>query len=793
VDEPISTEHVEAVVVGSGFGGSVAAYRLAEAGRSVVLLERGRAYPPGSFARTPRDLSRAFWDPSEGLHGLYDVWRFGRFDSVVSSGLGGGSLIYANVLLRKDERWFVREEQLPNGDGYEHWPVTRADLDPHYDAVEKMIGVEPYPLQEPAFRDTGKTRAFIEAATRNGFDWQLPPLAVSFAAGAGQRPALGVPIVEPQYGNLHGLTRRTCRLIGECDLGCNEGAKNSLDHTYLSAAKHYGADIRTHCEVRSLRPLDGGGYEVAYVRHDPDAEGVRRDTRKLPLHLITCGRLVLGAGTYGTTFLLLRNRTALPGLSDALGTRFCGNGDLLTFVLPPTAGRESEGRRRINASHGPVITAAIRASDAIDNPLEGGRGFHISDGGYPGFTTWLADTTDVTGKVFRFGEVVARTLIERVRSSAESGLSREIAGLLRDGTLSTGSLPLLAVGRDVPDGVMRLRDQLLDIQLNARTSVEYFGQVRYLMRQLAEALDSRLLDNPIWFFRRILTVHPLGGAPMGRDSDDGVCDSYGEVYNHPRLYICDGAAMPGPIGANPGLTIAAHADRMATHILTERAGSSGRPARTATAAGRRRGATSVSFDEEMKGFFAFDEADPVTAAGVGRARDDRLLFHLNITADDVEAFLAKPGQAARAEGWITADVLGGRRPVQRGSFNLFATADAPRTRYMLYRLQFEDARGRPLTLVGRKEIHDDPGVDIWPDTSTLYYQVLTGHVAETDQGSPRIVGAGVLQIQAFDFARQLTTFRTRGPRGSRALDRFGRFFLGQLSEVYLAQIRGGTI
>src|SRR5829696_5573534 len=135
--EQASTEQVDVVVVGSGFGGSVTAYRMADAGRSVVVLERGRAYPPGSFARTPSGTARNFWEPSEGRHGLLDVWSFEGIDGLVSSGLGGGSLIYANVLLRKDEKWFVHEQDVPGG-GYEHWPISRDDLEPHYDAVEAM-------------------------------------------------------------------------------------------------------------------------------------------------------------------------------------------------------------------------------------------------------------------------------------------------------------------------------------------------------------------------------------------------------------------------------------------------------------------------------------------------------------------------------------------------------------------------------------------------------------------------------------------------------------------------------
>ena len=138
-------DEVDAVVIGSGFGGSVAAARLAEAGKSVVVLERGKAYPPGSFARSPLDMARSFWDPSKGLHGMFDLWSFSDIDAVVSAGLGGGSLIYANVMIRKDEHWFVQEDPR-SGPGYEYWPVNREQLDPDYDTAEKMLGATSFPF-----------------------------------------------------------------------------------------------------------------------------------------------------------------------------------------------------------------------------------------------------------------------------------------------------------------------------------------------------------------------------------------------------------------------------------------------------------------------------------------------------------------------------------------------------------------------------------------------------------------------------------------------------------------------
>ncbi|MCK2219178.1 GMC family oxidoreductase [Actinomadura sp. ATCC 31491] len=559
------SEHVDAVVVGSGFGGSVSAYRLAEAGLRVIVLERGKAYPPGSFARTPHEMGRNFWDPSEGLHGLFDVWTFNGFDSIVSSGLGGGSLIYANVLLRKEERWFVQRESLPGG-GYETWPVTRAELDPHYDAVEHMLGATRYPLHAPAYAGTPKTEAMRVAAKNLGLEWELPPLAVSFSPAPQEPPGLGLPIKDPEYGNLHGRPRRTCRLCGECDLGCNDGAKNTLDHTYLSAAKAAGADLRTRHEVRGLRARDGGGYEVTYVEHDPANEGRRTATGRLPLRSITCDLLILAAGTYGTTFLLLRNRAGLPGLNrPVLGRRFSGNGDLLTFLLPRRG-----GDRGLDASRGPVITSSMTVPDHLDRPDVLGRGFHVQDGGYAGFVDWLVENTDLTRSVFRTAEFLVRAALARLSGTPDTSLSAELARLLGDGTLSAGSLPLLGIGRDVPDGVMSLRGDRLTVDWTTATSKAYFARMRRTMRDIADVLDTRYVDNPLWFFRKVVTVHPLGGAPIGRTRSEGVCGPYGEAFDLPGLYVADGAAMPGPVGPNPSLTIAALADRMCTRLLESR-------------------------------------------------------------------------------------------------------------------------------------------------------------------------------------------------------------------------------
>ena len=218
-----------------------------------------------------------------------------------------------------------------------------------------MIGVTRYP-----YDDTPKTMAIEEAAEAAGLSLQRPPLAISFSRRPGEEPVRQGEIEPPPYGNIHGVPRVTCTLTGECDVGCNNGAKNTLDHTYLSAAKHAGADIRTRHEVKGFRPLgsdEGGGYEVTYVVHT-GADG--EPAVDLPVRTIRARRLVLAAGTFGTTYLLLRNRLALPGLSGALGTRFSGNGDLLGLVMDSS--RDGLARD-LGANTGPVITTAIRIAD----------------------------------------------------------------------------------------------------------------------------------------------------------------------------------------------------------------------------------------------------------------------------------------------------------------------------------------------------------------------------------------------------------------------------------------------
>ena len=529
------------MIVGSGFGGSVMAYRLAKAGLHTCVLERGKAWPPGSFPRSPLALQDAMWDPSEGKHGFFDVWSFSGLGAVVSSGLGGGSLIYANVILPKDKWSFVEETAF---DGPRPWPVSREELDPHYEAVRKVLLPVEYP--EHLAAATPKTLAFRAATAGAGLEQVPTPLAITFP-GPGEEP--GRPFGRPE-DNLHNSQRYTCRLVGECDAGCNYGSKNSLDFNYLSAAKGCGADIRVRHEVKAFEPSTNGGYCIEYVDHTNAVEGNPPEVapKRQTMH---AGRLILSAGALGTPYLLLANRSAFPHISHRLGTRFSGNGDFIAFA--------KNLREPLEPTRGPVITSAVRTPTS-----------YIEDGGYPAFVAWIGEMLAMPRLAWAARGVGLRLLWRWLSGNRERNLSYELSQLLGDPRSIAGSLVILGMGREEPQGRLHLRDGRLDVTWSFRRARPYFELLRERTAEIAEQLGGRLEDNILWRLNAVMTAHPLGGCPLGETIDDGVVDHIGgEVFNYPGLHVADGSIMPGPVGANPSFTIAALADRFADKILAD--------------------------------------------------------------------------------------------------------------------------------------------------------------------------------------------------------------------------------
>jgi cholesterol oxidase len=540
----MTAETVDVVIVGTGFGGSVVAEQMAAANRSVVVLERGKRHRPGTFPRDPRQFSSNMWDPKAGLYGMFDIWSFRKMAAIVSSGVGGGSLIYANVLLRKDPEWFT--EPLRGG-GLWTWPISREELDPHYDEAEDMLGVETYPYPQ-----TRRTHAMSEAAVRLGSrtTWQPAPLGVTFTAPGSATAAPDRSFTDGS-DNMHNFARRTCRLCGECDIGCNDGAKNTLDLTCLSRAVRNGADLRDLHEVRSIAPLDGGGYSVRYVVHSGEAPIVSR--RTLPEHELRCRQLVLSAGALATPYLLMRSGPPFSSLA-ALGSKFSGNGDLLSILrTAPTA---------LDPSVGPVITSTFRMEGPSMGPATQ-RGHYVQDGGNPAFVSWLYETLGFPRLTTRAIGFATRRTWAHVRGRQRANISGDLSRLLAS-KRSSHSMPILAMGRDTPWGSLSLGDDGLELDWKLKWSKLHFDAAERSIADIAAAIGARPSRLSLALIKRAVTVHPLGGCPMGRDADEGVVDSYGRVFGHDGLFIADGSVMPGPVGPNPSLTIAAMAHRSAS-------------------------------------------------------------------------------------------------------------------------------------------------------------------------------------------------------------------------------------
>lgn len=547
----------DVIVIGSGFGGSVMTLRLAEKGHRVCLLERGRRYGMHEFPRRMNEFREGvFWDPDDAKYGFMEFDAYPKSDafSVRASGLGGGSLIYANVLYRMPADFFAG------------WPsgITRTELDPYYDRVEHTMEASPYPFEtDPYYRDTPKAHWMkqVSAKLADASDtlvphqFHFPKLAVRFE---GDFPG-------HQTVNSHGVIQSKCNKCGECDIGCNIHAKNTLDLNYIAQAcnpsllgpKGKAAEVRTLADVESIVPANGG-YTITYV--NPVSRGEQTT--------ISAHRVIVSAGSIGSTTLLLKMRKygKLTQLSPALGKGWCGNGDLEGTALKTD--------HDIVPTNGPVITTAI---EYRFQPYPDGfaHGMVIQDAGFPSFISWFVIGRFASASAFMrvikfmvrgvvrvFNRLLSLTGLHRFRR--EINISDDIAYFIDRDDFVRKSHLLLGMGRDRNDGHIELTDddQPL-IRWRMKNSKLHYDRVRREMRKIADGLGGTFLDNPLTYMNKMIAVHPLGGCPMSDSADTGVVDGNGEAYGHPGLYVVDASILPTSVGPNPSLTIAAMAERIA--------------------------------------------------------------------------------------------------------------------------------------------------------------------------------------------------------------------------------------
>jgi cholesterol oxidase len=325
--------------------------------------------------------------------------------------------------------------------------------------------------------------------------------------------------------------------------------------------------VRT--EVRALSRLDECDhpyrFEVSYVVHPKWAEGQARDTRSIPERTIRAKRVVLAAGALGTTYLMLQNVAGLRvPKSSPVGKRFCDNGDLLGLALPSRASQDYA------ANKGPVITAYRRFEQKAPDGQTRSVRMYLQDGGVPTIMLWVLKTIDAPGLIGRLVTLGLGYWWQRVTNGNDNNVSAEASRVMGTSPAIVRSLPILAMGEDVPDGRLSLNGNgILENSWTPSGSQSHFLAVRRRMNALMRRLGASFKSNPDVLTARTITVHPLGGCPADTTRSSGVVDSFGRVHGVPGLWITDGSVMPGPVGANPSLTIAAFARRAGETLLLE--------------------------------------------------------------------------------------------------------------------------------------------------------------------------------------------------------------------------------
>lgn len=527
----------DVVIIGSGFGGAIMGCRLAEAGYSVCILERGKYYKKGDFPREFDNARDWFWNRKLDFNGFIDF----RFDNdiavLISSGVGGGSLIYANVHVRAPENTFNQG-----------WPagINRDVLEPYYDKVAKMLNISPLPED----KKLPKTEAMREVVNDigKGDYWDKLDLAIYWGEE-------GVEKFDPY--NLDIDTVQTgCQYCGECVIGCNYHSKNTLDLNYIPVAVKNGAEVFPLHEVNKIEPEDEG-YSVFYRNLDKNIEGI-----------VFGKKVIVAAGSLGSTELLLRCKNqykTLPKLSERLGCNFSGNGDFLAAALN-TKGKFAD----LQCRNGPTITSFIKYSDKSPE-------FYLEEGGIP-----LDELVYVLGalrpdsdysKKFKYS--ILRLIFPRFAFKRHS---KKLFTEKVDEEVEPPSdiMLFLAMGRDAANGKIRLKRLLplpffpreLDIRWRNEQSMNLFNKITKEQSKVAEKFEGEQVLSPLWRFReQLTTVHPLGGCPMGDSPDIGVVNQYGEVFGYPNLYVVDGSIIPTAIGPNPAMTISALAERIAEWFI----------------------------------------------------------------------------------------------------------------------------------------------------------------------------------------------------------------------------------
>ena len=509
----------DVVVIGSGFGGSVAALRLSEKGYRVLVIEAGARFEDSDFATTSWDLRRFLWAPRLGFFGIQRIHLLKDVAVLAGAGVGGGSLVYANTLYQPPAEFFADPQWADITD----W---KAELEPYYALASAMLGVADNPRMTPS------DEVMKEVATDMGVEhtFRLTPVGVFFGEGP------GVVSADPYFGGV-GPARAGCTHCGECMTGCRHNAKNTLPKNYLALAELAGARILPMTTVVGIDPRPEGGYTLTTER---TGTWSRRTERT-----VTADQVIVAAGTLNTQKLLhrMRDEGRLPRLSGVLGRLSRTNSESILGAVSP--------RTTTDYTEGVAITSSFFPDPRTHvEPVRYGRGSNSMgllqsvltqpQPGVPRWKTWVGELVrqwPVTLRLFNVRRWSERTVISLVMQQVDNSLT------LQGGTDRLG------------------RWVLTTHQDASSPAPTYIPVAQEVVTRVAEKIDGVAGASVFENIDAALTAHFVGGCVIGADADTGVIDAYQRAFGHPGLHVLDGSAITANLGVNPSLTITAQAER----------------------------------------------------------------------------------------------------------------------------------------------------------------------------------------------------------------------------------------
>jgi len=514
------------VIVGSGFGGSVSALRLAEKGYRVLVLEKGKRFTKEDFAESNRDFKKWMWSPAIGAHGIFQMTFLRHVTVVHGVGVGGGSLVYANTLPTPKDSFF-------SASSWAHLADWKKELAPHYLTARKMLGSTRSLQLAPA------DRVLRDIAREIGREehFEQPEVAVFFG-----EPGREVP--DPYFGG-EGPRRTGCTFSGACMTGCRVGAKNTLDLNYLYLAEKRGAEVRPETEVTAVRPREGSGY-VLETRGSLDHARTDR---------IEADRVVFAGGVMGTMPLLLAMKEdprGLPRLSDRLGDFVRTNSESLIGVAAPDSTEDF--------SRGIAISSILHTDEHSHiEPVRYGPGsdfFKLLTWPHAQGDNALVRVVGVVQHLARDARTWAKTYASKRYAERTTILlyMRTLEGSLR---FRLGRSPLTGFRKGLVSELDEGAEKPRAFIPEATDLAERFA--RHVKGVAGTLFAETLLGSPT-------TAHILGGACMGANAQQGVIDAQHRVFGYEDLYVIDGSAISANPGVNPSLTITALAERAMSFI-----------------------------------------------------------------------------------------------------------------------------------------------------------------------------------------------------------------------------------